>query len=217
MPLFFTTFLVVAGCSSDGSTDLENADDMKDNEQSTDQEGSSDKKSNESSNDAGEGNSGNKDSKDGEDSSSGGGESDSDSDQGDSSSNSNDGSSEEGSANNSNSEEGSNSDGGGSATGDNSSDDGSANNSSNEPSGETRTFTFSEVNGNAVNILTGVNGVEIKLKDIKGATAKSSVYLKANDKKIDLTFNRERGSFRNIEITQADVDQLKNSKVVVKG
>ncbi|MCA0971546.1 hypothetical protein LCM20_13145 [Halobacillus litoralis] len=76
-------------------------------------------------------------------------------------------------------------------------------------------YTFTEVKGNAVNVIQGVAAAEIKLGNIPQASASANIYMVADGQTIDLTYDKERDAFRNIQIKGIEVAKLQQAEVFV--
>lgn len=210
-PLLFTSVLIVAGCSSDeGSNDLEDVEDIEagnvEEEDNSDNQGSENEDQNQ--------NEESEDTSTDSPSESEGSTEESDSDNGNQSS---EGTSNEGSS--SDQQDGSAGSGGSDQqeTGNETATNGNNNSSEKESTPSQQQYTFQEVNGDAVNVIQGLNAVEIKRQNISGATANTNITLKAGGKEVALTYNKERDSFRNYEIKEVELEQLKQATVVVQG
>jgi len=208
-PMLFTSILVVAGCSSDeASKDLENAEDVEIDEGDQKEDDTSEDTSEHTKQDTQDSDDQSSDEKDSNDDSSSEQE-----DQDSTQEQSNDASKEEDQATEQqDSQTGSSGSGGSGQDTNDTSDSSETTQASNEQS-----FTFNEVNGEAVNVIEGINAVEIKRQNLSGATATSAVAIQAGGKQINLTYNEERDSFRNYEIKDVELEQLKQATVIIQG
>lgn len=217
-PLFLTSIFVIAGCSSDeASKDLENVEDVEMNEegqQPSDSNSTNEEDISKSEGDNSQQDSSDQDSNEDTEKSLNNSESSTDSSQESSSSDSESTTDEQKSTEDT---QGSGGSGGSDESEGSQGSETSNSNDSNESSSQQDQYTLKEVNGEAVNVLQGLNAVEIKRENISGATANTKVILKAGGKEIALTYNKKRDSFRNYQIKQVELDKLKEATVIVKG
>jgi len=218
-PLFLTSIFVIAGCSSDeASKDLENAEDVEMNEegqQPSDSNSTNEESISKSEGDNSQQDSSDQDSNENEDTEKSLNNSESSTDTSQESSSSEN----ESTTDDQKSTQNSQGSGGSGGADESEGNQGSETSNSNEStkSSQQDQYTIKEVNGEAVNVLQGLNAVEIKRENISGATANTKVILKAGGKEIALTYNKKRDSFRNYQIKQVELDKLKEATVIVKG
>ncbi|SDJ23034.1 hypothetical protein [Salimicrobium halophilum] len=87
---------------------------------------------------------------------------------------------------------------------------------SEEELNEATQYTFSEVNGQAVEVLMGFTAVEINVGDIPEAGKNAEVYMMIDDGQIiDLSYDKEREAFRNGQIKQVSKQALQSATVFV--
>ncbi len=214
-PMFLTSILVIAGCSSDQtSKDLEDAEDvtMEEEQQSntdSEQENQGESKGEtkeETEKDSNDEQANDSENNEGTDQNSESSDSAQNTDSNDNVSKNEDKENTEGSQGSGGSK--------GKSTDENNDQEGT--NDSN-PSSEEQQYTLKEVNGEAVNVLQGLNAVEIKRENISGATANTKVTLKVEGEQITLNYNEKRDSFRNYQIKKVELDKLKQATVIVNG
>lgn len=79
-----------------------------------------------------------------------------------------------------------------------------------------QTYTLNEVKGKAVEVIMGINAVEIKKADIPGANFNSRVYIETPEGNVELSYEEEYDSFRNIQIKNIDLNVIKSGTIYVE-